>query len=177
MIWVLYCMQIQIMSDMSNFCQIIRIMPKTDSIESWIWIHLSDIHIKNEYEYRYAYYRFQRIRIRIIRIFRHLNPSLPRTSARTPLSAWMLSSSPWVVRWWVHCAWAAGPLEARGKRGREMWSDCKRLPLGIDIEPDVCFDESGYRVERMPSLLDPTFSFFSKFLLICEFYKVSWSCS
>jgi hypothetical protein len=39
------------MSDMSDFCLLIRIMSNTDNIENRIRIHPSNIHIKNEYEY------------------------------------------------------------------------------------------------------------------------------
>jgi hypothetical protein len=47
--------QIQIMSDMSEFCRIIRIISNMDNIENRIRIHPSNIHIKNEYEYGYPY--------------------------------------------------------------------------------------------------------------------------
>jgi hypothetical protein len=41
------------MSDMSDFCRIIRIMSNSDDIENRIRIHPSDILIKNEYRYPY----------------------------------------------------------------------------------------------------------------------------
>jgi hypothetical protein len=41
------------MSDMSDFCQIVRIM--SDNSENRIRIHPTDIHIKYEYEYGYPY--------------------------------------------------------------------------------------------------------------------------
>jgi hypothetical protein len=43
------------MSDVSDFCRIIRTMSNSDNIENRIRIHPSDIHIKNEYEYGYPY--------------------------------------------------------------------------------------------------------------------------
>jgi hypothetical protein len=48
-------LRIRIMSDMSDFCRIIRIMSSSDNIENRIRIHPSDIHIKNGYEYEYPY--------------------------------------------------------------------------------------------------------------------------
>jgi hypothetical protein len=48
-------LRIRIMSDMLDFCRIIRIMSNSDNIENQIRIHPSDIHIKNEYEYGYPY--------------------------------------------------------------------------------------------------------------------------
>jgi hypothetical protein len=83
-------------------------------------------------------------------------PAPLRTLAGTPLSTSSLSSSPGVARRWVGHAWAVGPLEGNGK-------DCERLPLGIDTEPDVSFDEQGYRAERMSSLLDHNFCLFLNF--------------
>jgi hypothetical protein len=47
--------RIRIMSDMSDFCRLFRIMPNTDNIENQIRIHPSNIHIKNEYEYGYPH--------------------------------------------------------------------------------------------------------------------------
>jgi hypothetical protein len=46
-------LRIRIMSDMSDFCQIFRIMSNSDNIENRIRIHPYDIHIKNEYKYPY----------------------------------------------------------------------------------------------------------------------------
>jgi hypothetical protein len=48
-------LRIRIMSDMSDFCRIIRIMSNSNNIENRIRIHPSDIHIKNEYGYEYPY--------------------------------------------------------------------------------------------------------------------------
>jgi hypothetical protein len=48
-------LRIRIMSDMSDFCRIFRIMSNSDNIENRIRIHPSNIHIKNEYEYGYPY--------------------------------------------------------------------------------------------------------------------------
>jgi hypothetical protein len=48
-------LRIRIVSDMSDFCRIFRIMSNSDNIENRIRIHPSDIHIKNEYEYGYPY--------------------------------------------------------------------------------------------------------------------------
>jgi hypothetical protein len=39
-------LRIRIMSDMSDFCRIIRIMSNSDNNENQIRIHPSDIHIK-----------------------------------------------------------------------------------------------------------------------------------
>jgi hypothetical protein len=41
------------MSDMSDFCRIIRIMSNSGNHENRIRIHPSDNNIKNEYEYPY----------------------------------------------------------------------------------------------------------------------------
>jgi hypothetical protein len=43
------------MSDMSDFCRMIRIMSNSDNTENRIRIHPSDIRIKYEYEYGYPY--------------------------------------------------------------------------------------------------------------------------
>jgi hypothetical protein len=48
-------LRIRIMSDMSDFRRIFRIMSNSDNIENRIRIHPSDIHIKNEYEYGHPY--------------------------------------------------------------------------------------------------------------------------
>jgi hypothetical protein len=43
------------MSNMSDFCRIIRIMLNTDNTENRIQIYPFDIHIKIKYEYEYPY--------------------------------------------------------------------------------------------------------------------------
>jgi hypothetical protein len=48
-------LRIRIMSDMSDFRRIIRIMSNSDNIENRIQIHPSDIRIKNKYKYGYPY--------------------------------------------------------------------------------------------------------------------------